>query len=558
MNEIQNVGIWLRVSTDMQAQTDALEHHEMRARGYATSKEWKVVKVYNLSGVSGKSVIDHPETQRMIKDVKSGEISALIFSKLARLTRNTRELLDFADLFQDHNAGLVSLQESIDTTTAGGRLFYTMIAAMNQWERDEIASRVAASVPIRAELGKPLGGQSTFGYTWVNKKLVPHKDEAPIRRQIYELFDLHKRKRKVARILNEQGFRTRSGAQFSECAIERLIRDSTAKGVHRRNFTKTQGKGKPWLYKDESEWIYNTVEPIISEALWDSCNQFLDQQKAASRKKGRTPKHLFSGILYCHCGSVMYPYNSKSGYTCKTCKNKMPMAAITEIVDTELTRALTNPEKIESLLSDANATVQAHTHHIKKLEVKIKKTQAQMDSILDLYRADAMGIDSFKEKYRPLEEEVGTLKASVSEARLEFEQTENSNLSPNTVIEQGQKVVTDWNFPSRTKKRKVIETFVEKITIRDRSVDIRLDYAPLFTRGEKTGGFTWVTGGNQQKISRILHTLGGSGDIDFAGFQRFPELFQSRPGKLSEFIQKQNAFMCHRYLTGPGVRAAPD
>src|SRR5262245_40858002 len=91
----KNVGIWIRVSTEDQARGDSPEIHEERARAYATARGWTVREVYDLAGVSGKSVMEHPDARRMMADIKRGHITGLVFSKLARLSRNMRELQDF-------------------------------------------------------------------------------------------------------------------------------------------------------------------------------------------------------------------------------------------------------------------------------------------------------------------------------------------------------------------------------------------------------------------------------------------------------------------------------
>src|SRR5882757_7062410 len=194
MNAVQDkpVGIWIRVSTEDQAQGDSPEHHLERAKSYASARGWTVKEVYNLAGQSGKAVMSNPEAKRMMKDTERGHITGLVFSKLARLSRNRRELEDFADFFKKQDADLISLSEAIDTSTAGGRMFFHLLGVFAQWEREEITERVNASVLTRAKLGKSINGKAPYGYKWENRKLLVVPEEAAIRRKAYEMFVQHR------------------------------------------------------------------------------------------------------------------------------------------------------------------------------------------------------------------------------------------------------------------------------------------------------------------------------------------------------------------------------
>jgi DNA invertase Pin-like site-specific DNA recombinase len=298
------------------------------------------------------------EAKRMPDDLREGRIQALIFSKLARLARNTKELLDFADTVQEHDAGLVSLQEAIDTSTPAGRFFYTLLAAMAQWEREEISDRVSASVPVRAKLGKPLGGQATFGYRWQGKELVPDPDEAPVRRRLHELFAEHRRLRTVATILNEAGSRTRSGSPFSKTTVLRLLKDSTAKGVRVANYTRLSANGKKVETKNRSEWVQVPVEPVVSEELWNECARILEENARPARRAGRKPIHLFTGLTACQCGNRLYVRSNIPYYACqrKGCRVKISAEDLERLYRGELARYLHTREQVEVYLRLADET----------------------------------------------------------------------------------------------------------------------------------------------------------------------------------------------------------
>ncbi|MEM6819877.1 MAG: recombinase family protein [Pseudomonadota bacterium] len=472
------------MSTDDQARGESPEHHEMRARGYASAKDWRVIELYDLSGVSGKSILEHPETKRMLTDIRSGRISALIFSKLARLARNTRELLDIADIFREHGAGLISLQESIDTTTPAGRLFYTMIAAMAQWEREEISERVAASVPIRAKLGKPTGGAAPYGYRWEKNELLLDANEAPIRRLMFELFLEHRRKKTVARELNEKGHRTRRGANFSDTTVDRLLRDPIAKGLRRANYTKSRGEKKHWDLKPEDEWVYSKVEPIVSEEVWDEVNRILDTQRSSRKRVARKPAvHLFSGLTRCECGEPMYVPSNSPKYTCRKCRTKIPTEDLEAIYREQLQNFLLSEEELNGYLNQAHDVIADKIEILAVLEKEHSDLQSQVDKFYDLYMSDNISKEGFGRKFGPLDERIKQLDEEIPRVQSEIDFLKIQNLSSEAAFSETQSLAERWDTLSKNEQLGIIEAVTESIVIGKEEVSINLHYLPFLKSG---------------------------------------------------------------------------
>jgi site-specific DNA recombinase len=478
MEKAKPVGIWIRVSTEDQARGESPEHHEKRASYYAESKGWNVREVYHLEAVSGKSVMDHPEAKRMLKDIKNGHITGLIFSKLARLARNTRELLDFSEIFREYNADLISLQESIDTSTPAGRLFYTMIAAMAQWEREEISERVAASVPIRAKLGKPTGGQASFGYQWVDKKLIPQPTEAPVRKLIYELFSEHQRKKTVARILNERGYRTRNGSKFSDTTIERLLQDSTAKGLFKANYTKSLGDNKKWILKPQDEWVYTEVDPVVSEELWNTCNHILDEQEKKNKRPTRKAVHLFTGFVFCTCNSKMYVPSNNPKYTCYTCKNKIGTQDLEDIFHHQLKNFFFSSTDIAGYLNSADQMIKEKEELVRTLFDEKRKVEKEMEKIYKSYIEDEIDSKTFGSLYRPKEGRVRQIDDQIPELQGEIDFLKIRYLSSDQILNEAKDLYSRWPELTLTEKRRIIENITDTITIGTDDIAINLCYLP--------------------------------------------------------------------------------
>ncbi len=411
----------------------------------------------------------------MLADIASKRISALVFSKVARLARNTLELLQVWDVFKQHDAELVSLDDPIDTTNAFGKAIYTVMGTFAELERDQIAGRVKASIPIRAKLGKPIGGAPPFGYHRINGKLAIQEPEAAVVREMFELFAKHRRKRQVARLLNEAGYRSRKGNKFESRGMLRMLSDPVYRGLKRANYS--QNKRGDYL-KPPSEWIYAEAPAIVSEELWERCNAILDSQRQVKKAATKPTSHLFSGLVVCHCGTKMYVLTKGRTYVCQTCRNAVGKEELEEVFIEQLRGAVISPEAVAKQLETADQDLVARQRLLSAAESDRTKVAKEMAKLYQLYVEDHISGRLFserngplEERFRQLEQEIPTLSADVDYLRIQIR-------SSDQMLTDARDLYARWptlDFPT---KRLIVENVVDRILVEGNEITIELAYLP--------------------------------------------------------------------------------
>ena len=136
---------YVRVSTA--EQNEARQREALASRGI---EKWFVEKV------SAKDTA-RPEYRRMLDWVREGD--TIYIHDLSRIARSTKDLLDLLDTLEAKGVALVSDKESIDTSTATGKLIVTVIAAINEFERANLLERQREGIAIAKRQGKYKGRQ---------------------------------------------------------------------------------------------------------------------------------------------------------------------------------------------------------------------------------------------------------------------------------------------------------------------------------------------------------------------------------------------------------------
>ena len=227
--------VYTRVSTSEQAMEGySIEEQERMCKAAIVSKGWEYIGTYSDPGISGRTM-DRLGLQKMIRAIERGEIQAVVIYKLDRLSRKQRDTMTIIeDIFLENDVDLVSLNETLDTSTPWGRAMIGILSSFNQMESENIQMRTAMGKEAKATKGGYAGGKPPLGYKSVNGELVVVEEEAEIVRLIDKLRKDGMTMVNIAEELNRRGLKTKQGNEFRHSAIQGILNNKEMYQGHYR------------------------------------------------------------------------------------------------------------------------------------------------------------------------------------------------------------------------------------------------------------------------------------------------------------------------------------
>ena len=149
---MKKVAIYGRVSTkDQDPESQLLD-----LRKYVKLRNWTIYQEYVDRGVSGAKE-SRPELDKLMKDARKRKFDILLVWKFDRFARSTKHLVTALEELEGLGIDFCSYEDSIDTSTNHGKLVFTIMGAIAEFERSLIRERVLAGLRRAKENGIRLG-----------------------------------------------------------------------------------------------------------------------------------------------------------------------------------------------------------------------------------------------------------------------------------------------------------------------------------------------------------------------------------------------------------------
>lgn len=468
--------IYIRVSTEDQAREGySIQAQRNKLEAYCVSQGWDVVGFYIDDGYSAKD-LERPEMKRMLKHIEQGLIDCVLVYRLDRLTRSVLDLYKLLEIFEKHNCKFKSATEVYDTTTAMGRMFITIVAALAQWERENLAERVRMGMQEKARQGKWVINVAPYGYDIdrTTDTLVINQQEAVVVRKIYDMYLSGIGMRKIAVELNDLNIPTKSGATWNDHKIRYILTNPLYIGTMRYNYR---------VNKENYFEVENAVPAIIPEEMFEKVQKIIEKRRSV-HPKATTSEFVFSGVAKCaRCGA---PLAGKYGFSRRGEKIHRPRSYYCtkqriglcdqpnmseRFIEQQFLRFLRDVQFNEQLLvnieSDNDDEVQERQEWIQNELKLIEKRRVKWQYA---WANDTISDDDFKKRMKEENEKEEALKKELEQIQPKREKTSETD-----VKEVIRNIIVNWSFLEPVEKKTLLQMVVKKMLVDKISKQAKVD-----------------------------------------------------------------------------------
>ena len=324
------VTFYARVSTDRDEQLNSLENQVMYFENYIKSQSnWIFVHGYVDEGISGTSVNKRDNFLKMINDAKAGRFNLILTKEISRFSRNTVDSIKYTQELLSNNVGVFFLNDNINTFDSDSELRLTIMSSIAQDEIRKLSERVRFGYKRSIEKGVVPGNDNFYGYKKNKGKLEIVEEEAELIRLIFNEYSKeHIGTSKLGHYLfDKYNIKSKTNKPLAGTVIGRIIRNPKYKGYFcaHKETTVDYHSNKRIKFKPD-EWIVykdnKTCPPIVSEELWDKCNEILNKNSEKHKTHTRTDmRYALSGKIKCyHDGATFIKGGYKNKRTGKMSK----------------------------------------------------------------------------------------------------------------------------------------------------------------------------------------------------------------------------------------------
>ena len=317
------VTYYARVSSESDEQLNSLgnqiAHYESLIK---KNSAWTYVPGYIDEGISGISTRHRENFNRMIDDAAEDRFDLILTKEISRFARNTLDSIQYTRQLLQYGVGVYFQNDNINTLDEDSELRLSIMSSIAQDELRKLSSRVKFGHQQAIRQNVVLGNSRIFGYRKDNGRLVIDEEQAPMVRELFELYATDEYSMKqIETLFWQKGYRNHNGNRIAHTTMSGIISNPKYKGYYVGNkvkvvdmFTKKQKFLPPeeWvMFKDETGEI---VPAIVSEEVWDKANEVLTRRSEDVKNRQGICNHanLLTGKLFCtHCGAAYYRRESK-------------------------------------------------------------------------------------------------------------------------------------------------------------------------------------------------------------------------------------------------------